>query len=232
MISFKVSAVVTDIEGTTTDIDFVHQVLFPYARSHLARFIQAQADTTAVREQLQATARMAQLSPDDHHGITRTLLRWIDEDRKFTPLKALQGLIWADGYRRGEFRGHVYPDAHTGLQNWAAAGIALYVYSSGSVAAQQLLFGHSAFGDLRPLFSGYFDTTTGPKRETASYQTIASALGHPAATILFLSDVVEELDAAAAAGLRCTQLLRSPDMVTGAHPTARSFSEIQLENIS
>ncbi|MDX5983854.1 acireductone synthase [Sphingomonas echinoides] len=186
-------AILTDIEGTTSSIAFVAEVLFPYARAHLADYVAAHPAETAP-----ILAEVAVTEPGDP---VATLLRWIDEDRKATPLKALQGMIWADGYASGAFRGHIYPDAVAGLQRWHAAGIALYVFSSGSVPAQKLLFGHSDAGDLTPLFSGYFDTTTGPKREAASYAKIAEAIGIAPADVLFLSDTPEEIAAAHGAGM-------------------------------
>lgn len=229
MLNLKAKAVITDIEGTTTDINFVHKVLFPYARARMADFIEQHHSEAAVRQQLQATAEASGLDAHDLKALATTLIQWIDQDRKIGPLKALQGMIWKTGYEAGDFRGHVYADAHTGLQRWHRAGIALYVYSSGSVAAQQLLFGHSDFGDLRPWFNGYFDTAIGGKRETDSYRNIVSALQQPAESLVFLSDVVEELDAASEAGMQCAQLIRSPDMRSGAHPQITSFDEIIIE---
>ncbi len=186
-------AILTDIEGTTSSISFVADVLFPYARARLADYIAAHPAEVAP-----ILADVVAIAPGDP---VATLLGWIDEDRKATPLKALQGMIWADGYAAGAFTGHVYPDAVAGLRRWHAAGVALYVFSSGSVAAQRLLFGHSEAGDLTPLFSGYFDTTTGPKREAASYAKIAAAIGEAPADVLFLSDTPEEVAAARAAGM-------------------------------
>lgn len=186
-------AILTDIEGTTSSIAFVAEVLFPYARAHLAAYVAAHPAETA--------PILAEVAASDPGDPVATLLRWIDEDRKATPLKALQGMIWSDGYASGAFRGHIYPDAVAGLQRWHAAGIALYVFSSGSVPAQKLLFGHSDAGDLTPLFSGYFDTTTGPKREAASYAKIAEAIGIAPADVLFLSDTPEEVAAARGAGM-------------------------------
>jgi enolase-phosphatase E1 len=186
-------AILTDIEGTTSSIAFVAETLFPYARARLPAFVAAHPDETAP-----ILAEVAAMEPGDP---VATLLRWIDEDRKATPLKALQGMIWADGYRERAFTGHIYPDAVAALRRWHAAGIALHVFSSGSVPAQKLLFGHSDAGDLTPLFSGYFDTTTGPKREASSYRAIAGAIGFPANEILFLSDTPQEIAAAREAGL-------------------------------
>jgi enolase-phosphatase E1 len=139
-------------------------------------------------------------------------------------------MIWEEGYRSGEFRAHVYPDAVQRLRDWHARGIPLYVYSSGSVAAQKLFFSHSEAGDLGPLFSGYFDTETGPKRDAASYRRIAEAIAVAPADILFLSDVVEELDAASTAGMRTTLVARLPRQCaeTGAHPCAPDFGAIEV----
>ena len=186
-------AILTDIEGTTSSIAFVAETLFPYARERLPAFVAAHP-----RDAAPILAEVSAMEPGDP---VATLTRWIDEDRKATPLKTLQGMIWADGYRERAFTGHVYPDAVAALRRWHEAGIALYVFSSGSVAAQKLLFGHSDAGDLTPLFSGYFDTTTGPKREAASYQAIADAIGLAADEILFLSDTPQEIAAAREAGL-------------------------------
>lgn len=226
MIQPPIKAIITDIEGTTTDIDFVHKVLFPYARERLADFVSNQAHNPAVRQQLQATAELAEAPGADDASLVQTLLGWIDADRKATPLKALQGLIWRHGYESGDFKGHLYPDVAAELKHWKAAGIALYVYSSGSIRAQQLLFGYSDAGDLTPLFDGYFDTTTGQKREAESYRKIVAAIKQDARQCLFLSDVVAELDAAHQAELQTAQLVRSPAMDTANHPQFTDFSEI------
>lgn len=194
-------AILTDIEGTTSSIAFVAKVLFPYARARLADYVAAHPLETAP-----ILAEVAATEPGDP---VPTLLRWIDEDRKATPLKTLQGMIWADGYASGAFTGHVYPDAAAGLRRWHAAGIALYVFSSGSIPAQKLLFGHSDAGDLTPLFTGYFDTTTGPKREVSSYARIAGAIGLPPGEVLFLSDTPEEIAAARGAGMNARLIDRA-----------------------
>lgn len=224
-----IRAILTDIEGTTSSIDFVKEVLFPYARAKLPAFVVTHADRPEVQHWLQEAAREAGLVAASRQEIIDLLARWIDEDRKATPLKALQGLIWEDGYASGEFEGHVYPEVAENLRKWNAQGIRLYVYSSGSVAAQKLLFGHSAAGDLTPLFSGYFDTTIGGKLDVDSYRRIAEAVGIPAAEILFLSDVAAELEAAAAAGLRTLQLVRPPGRP---HPDrfeqVGSFNEVSV----
>lgn len=223
-----IQAIVTDIEGTTSSIDFVHQTLFPYARAHLSQFLREQAAAPAVAAVLAEVAALESraLSLDESVAV---LQRWIDEDRKLTPLKTLQGLIWRRGYDDGSLQGHVYADTPVYLRRWHAQGLRLYVYSSGSEDAQRLIFGHSLAGDLTPLFSGYFDTRIGGKREADSYRAILAQIGLPGAAVLFLSDIGAELDAARAAGMQTCQLLRDAQaQAAPAHPQARDFSEIVL----
>ncbi len=141
-----VRAIVTDIEGTTTDINFVHKVLFPYAYAKLPDFLREHAATPAVAEQIDAVRSDMQAPEATLEAVIATLLHWIDTDQKVTPLKALQGMVWADGYQRGDFTGHLYADVAPALRQWQAEGKALYVYSSGSVQAQKLLFGYSDEG--------------------------------------------------------------------------------------
>lgn len=223
-----VRAIVTDIEGTTSSLSFVKDVLFPYARAHLAHFVAIHAHRPDVRALLDAANREAGGSLDDA-GIVAQLERWIDEDRKITPLKSLQGLLWEAGYRNGDFKGHIYTDAAARLREWHARGIPLYVYSSGSVYAQKLLFAHSEAGDLTPLFSGYYDTHIGGKREADAYRAIGADIGWPAGDVLFLSDVTEELDAAHAAGMQTVQLVRDgePD-ARARHRQVRDFDAIDI----
>lgn len=224
----SIRAIVTDIEGTTSSIDFVHQTLFPYAKAHLRGFLRAHARRPEVAVHLHAVAEAEgrQLTLEDAADV---LERWIAEDRKATPLKALQGMVWAEGYAAGELQGHVYADTPEYLRYWHSQGLQLYVYSSGSVEAQQLIFGHTAYGDLTPLFDGYFDTRVGGKRELVSYHKILEQIGLPASEVLFLSDIGEELDAARAAGLATTQLLRDEKaQAFPQHPPARDFSEVKL----
>lgn len=223
-----VRAILTDIEGTTTSVSFVFDCLFPYARSHMADFIRAHGAEPAVREQLVAVSREVGRGLDVEESVAQ-LIQWIDQDRKVTPLKALQGMIWEAGYANGDFTGHVYPDAVAGLRRWKEQGLDLYVYSSGSVKAQKLIFGHSDTGDLTPLFSGYFDTRIGHKREANSYRTIAAQIALPPGDILFLSDIQEELDAARAAGMQTTWLVRgsTPDPLA-AHRQVAGFEQIDI----
>jgi len=204
-------AILTDIEGTTSSISFVKDVLFPYARRALPEFVRAHGAEPEVRRWLDAIATEIAASTCDDAVIVETLQGWIDEDRKHTALKALQGMIWQAGYRNGDYRAHLYPDVAPQLRVWHDDGIALYVYSSGSVAAQKLFFQYSEAGDLTGLFSGHFDTEIGHKREVDSYQRIAQRIGLPPDEILFLSDVVEELDAAREAGLATVLVDRIED---------------------
>lgn len=210
MISVK--AILTDIEGTTTPISFVHDILFPYARERLGDFCAAHASSRDVADIL-ITAR--QLDGRDHldlHGTVELLKQWMAEDRKAGPLKALQGMIWRQGYEAGVLKGQVYADAAEMLRKWHARDLTLMVYSSGSEEAQRLLFGYSDQGDLVPLFSGFYDTRVGAKVEAASYAAIARASGFAPDEILFLSDHVGEIRAALDAGLQAICIDRAKSL--------------------
>ncbi|MFQ5487291.1 MAG: acireductone synthase [Gammaproteobacteria bacterium] len=224
-----IRAVLTDIEGTTSSIAFVKEVLFPYARQHMMDFIRCHHDDPQVAPHI-AEVRAMLGGETDLETVGRQLMHWIDEDRKITPLKALQGLIWEEGYRSGAYQAHVYEDAVAALRRWRRQRLRLYVYSSGSVYAQKLFFAHTTAGDLTPLFSGYFDTTTGPKTAPASYEHIAREIGLAAGEILFLSDVAGELDAARKAGMDTCWLVRdgAPD-AGAAHRQVSSFDDIGLQ---
>ncbi len=220
--------ILTDIEGTTTSISFVADELFPYFRENIG-LLETMSDHPAVKEAFSETIELAlkedgqTISTTDE--IIETLHRWSLEDRKITPLKTLQGILWEKGYKDGDLKGHVYADVPAKLKEWKEQGIGLGVFSSGSVAAQKLIFGYSIAGDLTPNFSAYFDTKTGGKRETETYKKIAAELQIPASEILFLSDIVEELQAADEAGYQTIQLLR-PGTVKAWERTAADFSEI------
>lgn len=226
--------ILTDIEGTTSSISFVKDVLFPYARRELPRFVRDHGHEPEVRRWLDAVAlENGGLCQDAM--IVETLQGWIDQDRKHTALKALQGMVWEAGYASADFTAPVYPDASAALRRWHDAGHALAVYSSGSVPAQKLLFAHTDAGDLTGLFSAWFDTAVGGKREAASYARIAQALGVAPGDILFLSDVVAELDAAREAGLRTTLIDRPQDYpeprggeALHGHPRAVGFDDVGL----
>lgn len=226
------TTILTDIEGTTGSISFVKDVLFPYARAALPGFVRTHGHTPQVRALLDEVG--AEIgAPCDDQVIAETLQGWIDADRKHTALKALQGMIWQAGYADGDFTAHIYEDVAPALQTWHQAGHTLAVYSSGSVPAQKLFFGHSDAGDLLPLFSAFFDTRVGHKREAQSYRQIAQDLRTDPSQIVFLSDVVEELDAAAEAGMRTVLLDRRNDYpeprtgeATGGHTRVESFADI------
>ncbi|MFC5741036.1 acireductone synthase [Dyella tabacisoli] len=225
-----IRAIVTDIEGTTSSISFVKDVLFPYARKRLPAYVETHADQPDMQHWLHEAAKEAGIVEASRQEIIELLLRWIDEDRKSTALKALQGMIWKVGYENGDYRAHMYPEVAARLHAWRADGLHLYVYSSGSVPAQKLFFHYSEAGDLSPMFAGYFDTETGPKRERRSYEQIAEAIGEQPGHILFLSDIVEELDAARAAGFRTGWLLRPPLAIPAqpTHPAYADFDAIEL----
>jgi enolase-phosphatase E1 len=208
------AAILTDIEGTTTPIAFVHEVLFPYAQARLPEFLAAHAGDSLLHE-----------IPEPR---LETLLGWMARDEKVTVLKTIQGMIWEAGYAAGEITSELYPDVGPALRRWARAGLRLYVYSSGSVPAQKLLFRHAAGGDFETLFQGFFDTRVGPKRDAASYAGIARGANVPAAEFLFLSDIAAELDAAAQAGFQTCQLVRPRDgtQASASHETAADFAEV------
>lgn len=213
------SLILTDIEGTTSSIAFVKDVLFPYARRRLPGFIAERGSDAAVRRWLDAVAVDIGGACDDR-VIAETLQGWIDQDRKHTALKALQGMLWREGYERGDYRAHFYPDAAHALRDWHAAGRAIAVFSSGSVAAQHLFFGYGDHGDLSLTVRAWFDTeTAGPKREASSYARIAGTLARAPSDIAFLSDIVAELDAAREAGFATVLVDRRED-----YPEPRSGS--------
>lgn len=226
------TTILTDIEGTTSPVSFVKDVLFPYARRELPRFVRERGREPEVRRWLDAVAtENGGLCQDAM--IAEILQGWIDQDRKHTALKALQGMLWEAGYRNGDFAAPIYPDAAAKLREWHAAGIPLAVYSSGSVRAQKLFFGHSDAGDLSPLFDAWFDTEAGHKREPASYRGIARRLQREPEDVLFLSDVVEELDAAREAGMRTVLVDRREDYpeprsgeAAHGHPRVTGFGQI------
>ena len=223
--------ILTDVEGTTTSISFVHKTLFPYAFERLKSFVENHNKEAAVQEiirQTKETAKEEGLDNITDEQATDLLLEWIKSDRKHPALKNLQGLIWEEGYAAGEIKGHVYKDVPLALKTWHETGLTLGVYSSGSVKAQHLIFEFSTEGNLRPFFSNHFDTVVGHKRESKSYVNIANELQLSPQDILFLSDIKEELDAARSIGMKTIQLVRQPDVLVGDHETASDFSEIKI----
>lgn len=225
-----IKAIITDIEGTTSSLSFVKDCLFPYARANVGDFLRenwANENEAVLKLLVDVNVEVgAELNLEQ--AITQ-LIQWIDDDQKITPLKSLQGLIWEAGYQRGELIGHLYADAIRNLQDWKAQGIDLYVYSSGSVHAQKLLFAYTEIGDLTPLFSGYFDTHIGNKQDSSSYENIVAHIGLPTEFVLFLSDIEAELDAAQTAGLQTIWLIRDDVPQTEAsHWQVRDFDAIEL----
>ena len=225
----NVKFILTDIEGTTTSVSFVYDQLFPYFRKNIYK-IKNLIHLEEVKEALEQTQKLASEEDIILENIDQQiaqLLKWSLEDKKITPLKTLQGVLWEEGYVSGEIKGHVYSDVPQALENWQSNGIDLGVFSSGSVAAQKLIFGYSVNGDLTPYFSAYFDTKTGGKREVITYRKIAEILEIQPETILFLSDIVEELQAAKDAGLQTIQLVR-PENTANWENSVLDFSEITL----
>ncbi|WP_294677709.1 acireductone synthase [uncultured Fluviicola sp.] len=223
--------ILTDIEGTTSSITFVAEELFPYFRENISDLL-ALKDRLIVKEAFEETVQLAKsedgeiLSTDEQ--IIDKLYKWSVEDRKTTPLKTLQGVLWDAGYRDGELKGHVYPEVAANLKSWKEQGINLGVFSSGSVPAQKLIFGYSIAGDLTPYFSYYFDTNTGGKREAATYAKIAKELNLDPSEILFLSDIEEELQAADSTGYQTVQLARD-GMAPSWKQFVTSFDELIFE---
>ncbi len=229
--------VLLDVEGTTTPVDFVLRVLFPEARARAPGFLQAHGedpdvalDIAGLREEHARDTAAGRHPPEweEEPAAIAGYVGWLmDQDRKLTALKSLQGRIWAEGYAAGWLRGQVYDDVPRALERWTRSGRRVAIFSSGSVLAQKLLFRHSNHGDLSPFLSAHFDTTTGPKREAESYRAIASALGAPASAGLFVSDVVAELDAAREAGFATALAVRAPPAPSGhAHRAIGSFDDL------
>jgi len=234
-----IRAIVLDIEGTTTPIAFVYDVLFPFARTRLSAYLEDPAHDAAVADVLQllgkeweADAAARRALPEWQHGAPGSAslyLEWLmDRDVKSPALKRLQGLIWEGGYRTGALKGEVFPDVRPAFERWRDARVTIAIYSSGSVLAQRLLFGATREGDLTPFITAFFDTGVGPKRWPDSYRRIAVELQHEAAGLLFVSDTPAELDAARGAG--CQVLLAErPGNRSASYPEAesiRSFDQI------
>lgn len=226
-----IKAVITDIEGTTSSLAFVKDILFPYARDHIASYIRSHEQEALVQQSLIEARNIIGVDLATEQLI-QTFIQWIDEDKKITPLKTIQGLLWEDGYLKDDFKGHIYQDAVENLKKWKKRGIRIYVYSSGSVYAQKLLFGHTEYGDLNHVFSDYFDTHIGAKNSLESYQKIAASIGINPEDCLFLSDIKYELDAAHEAGMHTILLARvgNPDP-TNVHIHVSNFNAIDPEKM-
>lgn len=225
----NIKYILTDIEGTTTSVSFVYEVLFPYFRANIPLLKNHSSKT--VQQALEEVKKIAfeteQITLNTQEEVLAHLLKWSIEDKKITPLKTLQGILWKKGYETGELKGHVYEDVPATLKTWKEVGLNLGVFSSGSVEAQQLIFGYSIFGDLRPYFSNYFDTKTGGKREVETYQKIATILNLNPNEILFLSDIKEELEASKKANFQTIQVVR-PGTITSWKNTVSNFTQIKI----
>ena len=233
-------AILLDIEGTTTPVEFVYEVLFPFARRHVRGFLSqhqlseaVRADIEALRAERRADAEAGREPPEwrDESADSRlesatAYVHWLmDQDRKSTALKSLQGKVWEDGYLTGQLRGQVYADVPPALERWRGQRKDIYIFSSGSVLAQKLLFAHTTAGDLTVYLGGYFDTNTGAKAERASYESIGAATGTKASEVLFVSDVTAELDAARAAGMQTALCVRPgrPESEPRGHAVIHTF---------
>jgi len=235
VIVFDGRGILLDVEGTTSSISFVYDVLFEHAKAHVGDFLAARGDERAIREVAVAIAVAAGAGPDAAAVAAdpaRTALAAIDlmnRDAKETALKTLQGMIWRSGFESGEIVAHVFDDVPPALASWADAGLDVRIYSSGSIEAQKLFFGHTSAGDLTPSFRGHYDTTTGPKREPESYRRIAADMGLEPRQVLFVSDSGAELDAARTAGMATALAVRPGNRDPGGvfdHPAVASFAEI------
>ena len=243
--SGNTGAVVLDIEGTTTPVSFVYDALFPYARANLRRYLRENRASAPVREAVRLLraehaddAARGEVAPEwnestpenELDSLTRYLEWLMDRDRKSPGLKLIQGHIWKRGYDDGTLRGEVYPDVRPALERWKRDGLTVAIYSSGSVLGQQLLFSHSTDGDLTGYINHYFDTGVGPKRSPDSYRQIAGAIGLPPSDMLFVSDVVPEIEAARAAGWRAWLCVRTDSVAAPASEDAviHTFDDIPL----
>ncbi|ABL98286.1 acireductone synthase [Shewanella amazonensis] len=224
-----IRAIVVDTAGTTTDLNFIQQTLFPYSAKVMADFLREHQHNPLVDYCIGDVRDIALETDADIDRVAEILVQWIAEDRKVTPLKTLQGLIWKQGYANDEFKGHIYPDFIDAIKTYRAQGLRVYSFSSGSVDAQKLLFSHSDSGDLTELFNGHFDTRTGNKLDKQAYANIVNTISLTPRQILFVSDVVEELKAAEAAGMITCQMVREPSQRTGKYRIIQSFSELNFE---
>lgn len=233
-LSIRARTVVVDLEGTTSATAFILGDLYDYARPRLLPWLRDRADdgdVRIVREQTIAAAALPANASDE--DVAAALQRWMDDDVKATPLKTLQGEIWAEGFRRGELSAHFFDDVAPRLRAWHADGAAIAVFSSGSVALQRPWFAQSPSGDLTPLVTAYFDTVNGgPKKEPESYRRIAAQLGRTPAELVFLTDSPDEIRAASAAGWQAVAVSRPGEPWHGADlgtaPTVASFDDLEI----
>lgn len=227
MITFEGKLILLDIEGTVSPLAFVQDMMFPYARQRAGEYLATHWGAAVIAQLARDAGETAFATPAEAEAAVQRLM---DADAKVTGLKQLQGMIWEEGFRNGELRSRIFDDVPHALAEWCRKGHEIRIYSSGSVHAQKLFFAHTKRGDLTVHFSGYYDTTTGPKRESASYVAIAADCSLPVEQILFISDVVEELNAARNAGMFTALALRpgNPPAPQHDHPAITSFSDISL----
>ena len=222
-----VRAVLTDLEGTAVPMSFVTGTLAAFARERLGSYIAQHAEDADVEDALYEAGRLFGGFTLKLEEAEALFLRWMKQDRKATPLKIIQGLIWQEGYELGQIKSEIYPDVAGSLKGWSAMGLRLFVYSSNSELAQRLVLSHTPAGDLTPLFEGFFDTSTGQKIEPASYEAICKKLDLPAASVLVLCDNEEELDTAKSVGLATTRIVRE-GTAKGRHPVVPDFPSLKL----
>jgi len=225
----NIHAIITDIEGTCTSLSFVKDTLFPYSHVNMASFIADHAEDKDIAPLLQQVAQQMKNEQATPEQLVAQLRQWIKADLKIPALKALQGHQWQKGYDKGDFHGHLYQDAYQVLKHWRDSGIKLYVYSSGSVKAQKLLFSHTEYGDISGWFSGFFDTAIGGKTDADAYHRISQEIGYAPQHLLFLSDVLAELDAANKSGMQVACLQRDQEQPCN-YFIAKDFSEIIVES--
>lgn len=237
--SISCTAVLLDIEGTVSPVAFVYDVMFPFIRNNVESFLRENRHLAPVQEAIRLVGEdigrsdtqtwLNENGSEPLSTVTTAVHQLMDRDAKVTGLKQLQGLIWKDGFDSGQLVAELFSDVLPKLKQWKSTGLDLYIYSSGSIGAQKLFFGHTTEGDLLSLFSGHFDTTSGNKKEAGSYTCIADQIGVAPSSICFVSDVVAELDAAAEAGMK-TLLRPTGDIPDGPHPCISSFEEIHFTN--
>lgn len=239
MVSLSTKCILLDIEGTTSSVAYVFEVLFPFAKNHLHEYLERNWNDPSLQAALRQLVRDVGL-PVSVNGATiskehlplfeTTAIDLMERDVKATGVKEMQGLIWTEGYASGELKSHVYPDVVEALQSWKNQGIDIRIFSSGSIHAQKVFFKNTEYGDLLTYFSDHYDTTSGQKREVESYHNICKACGYKPEEIAFLSDVGQELDAAKAAGIFTVLVMRpgnAPVVAQEEHAKIESFSEIE-----
>ena len=223
-------AVILDIEGTTTDINFVHKVLFPYSREHMEAFLSENQQTPSIKIIIDSIKKEFLEDTSSLEEVLGLIKNWIDTDQKIPQLKQLQGILWEEGYKKNIYQGHIYADVVPCIENWRKQGMKIFIYSSGSVKAQKLLFQHTTEGDITDLFDGYYDTGVGHKKEVQSYKNIIEDIDIPGSEVIFLSDIEDELNAAEQAGLNTYHVNRDGLYSDSKHPIIDNFREAQIES--